>query len=125
MALMGYFILRSLRAFHFPPSGVKSLRRRPSWIWFNLKLNLYSITDATLVESYATDFCGVKTLRDAIREQVENFVAQMADWAVPRTAQSLMDEILRLESSMLHRSRYWLRRAGSQIEADPVHSQSR
>lgn len=37
--------------------------------------------DATLVKSYATDFCAVKTLRDATREQVENFVAHLADWA--------------------------------------------
>jgi hypothetical protein len=32
---------------------------------------------ATLVKSYATDFCGVKTLREATREQVENFVAPL------------------------------------------------
>jgi hypothetical protein len=37
--------------------------------------------DATLVKSYATDFCGVKILREATREQVENFVAHLADWA--------------------------------------------
>jgi hypothetical protein len=37
--------------------------------------------DATLVKSYATDFCSVKMLRDATREQVENFVAHLADWA--------------------------------------------
>ena len=37
--------------------------------------------DATLVKSYATEFCGVKTLRDATREQVETFVAHLADWA--------------------------------------------
>ncbi|MCU1307817.1 MAG: hypothetical protein JWN45_2512 [Acidobacteriaceae bacterium] len=37
--------------------------------------------DATLVKSYATDFCGVKTLRDATREQIENFVAHLASWA--------------------------------------------
>ena len=37
--------------------------------------------DATLVKSYATEFCGVKTLRDATREQVEKFVAHLADWA--------------------------------------------
>jgi hypothetical protein len=36
--------------------------------------------DATLVKAYATDFCAVKTLRDATREQVENFVAHLADW---------------------------------------------
>ena len=37
--------------------------------------------DPNLVKAYATDFCGVKTLRDATREQVENFVTQLADWA--------------------------------------------
>ena len=37
--------------------------------------------DATLVKSYATDFCAVKTLREATREQVENFVAHLADRA--------------------------------------------
>src|SRR5207302_3712837 len=37
--------------------------------------------DATLVKSYATDFCGVKSLREATREQVEDFVQQLADWA--------------------------------------------
>jgi hypothetical protein len=37
--------------------------------------------DANLVKSYASDFCGVKTLREATREQVENFVAHLADWA--------------------------------------------
>lgn len=37
--------------------------------------------DANLVKSYATNFCGVKSLREASREQVENFVAHLADWA--------------------------------------------
>ena len=37
--------------------------------------------DPTLVKAYATDFCGVKTLREATREQVENFVTHLADWA--------------------------------------------
>jgi hypothetical protein len=37
--------------------------------------------DAELVKAYATDFCGVKSLREASREQVENFVQQLADWA--------------------------------------------
>ncbi len=37
--------------------------------------------DPNLVKSYATDFCGVKALRDATREQVETFVAHLADWA--------------------------------------------
>jgi hypothetical protein len=37
--------------------------------------------DANLVKSYAVDFCGTKSLREASREQVENFVAHLADWA--------------------------------------------
>jgi hypothetical protein len=37
--------------------------------------------DPELVKAYAVDFCGTKTLRDASREQVENFVRQLADWA--------------------------------------------
>jgi hypothetical protein len=37
--------------------------------------------DANLVKSYAVDFCGTKSLREATREQVENFVVHLADWA--------------------------------------------
>jgi len=37
--------------------------------------------DPNLVKSYATDFCSVKALRDASREQVEAFVAHLSDWA--------------------------------------------
>ena len=37
--------------------------------------------DPELVKAYAVDFCGTKTLRDATREQVENFVKSLADWA--------------------------------------------
>jgi len=37
--------------------------------------------DPNLVKSYATDFCAVKALRDATREQVENFVTHLSDWA--------------------------------------------
>jgi hypothetical protein len=37
--------------------------------------------DPNLVKAYATDFCGVKALRDATREQVEAFVVHLADWA--------------------------------------------
>src|SRR5215470_10938877 len=37
--------------------------------------------DAELVKAYAIDFCGTKTLREASREQVENFVAHLSDWA--------------------------------------------
>src|SRR6266576_582885 len=40
--------------------------------------------DGEPVKTYATDFCGVKTLREASREQVESFVQHLADcgnWA--------------------------------------------
>jgi hypothetical protein len=37
--------------------------------------------DPELVKSYAVDFCGTKTLKEATRAQVENFVEQLADWA--------------------------------------------
>ena len=37
--------------------------------------------DPELVKAYAVDFCGTKTLREASREHVENFVQQLADWA--------------------------------------------
>ena len=30
---------------------------------------------------YASDFCRVKVLREATREQIENFVVHLADWA--------------------------------------------
>ena len=37
--------------------------------------------DPNLVKAYATEFCAVKTLREATREQVESFVTHLADWA--------------------------------------------
>jgi hypothetical protein len=37
--------------------------------------------EPNLVKAYATDFCAVKALRDATREQVEAFVTHLADWA--------------------------------------------
>ena len=37
--------------------------------------------DPELVKSYAVEFCGTKALRDASREQIENFVQQLADRA--------------------------------------------
>jgi len=37
--------------------------------------------DPNLVKAYAVDFTGTKALRDATREQVEAFVAHLADWA--------------------------------------------
>ena len=37
--------------------------------------------DPKLVKAYAVDFCGVKTLKDATREQVETFVNELSMWA--------------------------------------------
>jgi len=37
--------------------------------------------DPVLVKSYAADFCSVKTLREATRDQVVNFVQNLAEWA--------------------------------------------
>jgi hypothetical protein len=37
--------------------------------------------DAELVKAYALDYCGTPTLKDATREQIENFVCELAEWA--------------------------------------------
>ncbi len=37
--------------------------------------------DPKLVKAYALDVCGTKALKDATREQIENFVQSLADWA--------------------------------------------
>lgn len=37
--------------------------------------------DANLVKAYAADSCGTPNLRDASREQIENFISNLADWA--------------------------------------------
>jgi len=60
---------------HTPNGNGTHIRDRLFQIIRQHKLN------AELVKSYAVDFCGTKTLRDASRERVENFVAHLADWA--------------------------------------------
>ena len=37
--------------------------------------------DANLVKAYAADFCGTPSVRDASREQVENFITNLSEWA--------------------------------------------
>lgn len=37
--------------------------------------------DASLVKSYAVDYCGTTTLREASRDLVEAFIAHLAEWA--------------------------------------------
>jgi hypothetical protein len=58
-----------------PTNGVATVRDRLCQVIRQHQL------DPNLVKAYATDFCAVKTLREATREQVENFVAHLADWA--------------------------------------------
>jgi len=36
--------------------------------------------DPILVKSYAIEFCGVKTLKEASRQQIEGFIEHVADW---------------------------------------------
>ena len=45
--------------------------------------------DPELVKAYAVDFCGTKALKDATREQVEQFVQQLAE-AASKDRQSLL-----------------------------------
>lgn len=37
--------------------------------------------DASLVKSYAAEFCGTQQLRDASRQMVEDFIQYLAEWA--------------------------------------------
>jgi len=37
--------------------------------------------DPELIKAYAVDFCGTKTLRDATRQQMEDFLQQLVDFA--------------------------------------------
>jgi hypothetical protein len=75
------------------PSSVSVERRRPPQpangngsAGRTVRDRLYQIIrqhqlDPILVKAYATDFCGVKELRDATRDQVQAFVDHLADWA--------------------------------------------
>jgi hypothetical protein len=40
-----------------------------------------SMPDANLVKAQATDYCAVKALRDATRDQMEQFVPHLTNWA--------------------------------------------
>jgi hypothetical protein len=69
---------------HRPPCGVKnnghqngqaSLRDRLCLLIRQHRL------DANLVKAYAADFCGTPNLGDASREQIEQFVTDLSDWA--------------------------------------------
>ncbi len=75
-----------------PPQKPPESRRRPPNMdnangnGTSIRERLYQIIcehqlDPNLVKSYATDFCAVKTLREATREQVQNFVEHLSDWA--------------------------------------------
>ena len=71
---------------HLTPSAQKRLPPQPANGGRTVRDRLCHVIrqhrlDPNLVKAYATDFCGVKILRDATREQVENFLVHLADWA--------------------------------------------
>jgi hypothetical protein len=63
------------------PSNVNGNHRSPTVRDRLCQLIRQHQLDPNLVKAYATDFCGVKALRDATREQVEAFITQLSDWA--------------------------------------------
>jgi hypothetical protein len=69
----------------FPPSGTKG-NRNGNGAGCRVRDQLCQIIrqrklDPVLVKAYAVDFCGAKTLKDAAREKVEEFVLQLAERA--------------------------------------------
>jgi hypothetical protein len=61
-------------------------RNHPQSHSLNLRDHLYQIIrdhqlNPSLVKAYAIDYCGVKELRDATRDQIANLVAHLAHWA--------------------------------------------
>jgi len=91
---IGICSVEEIGAFSGPPAGENNHRKRPPQSvngndangQHRLRDRLCQLIrqhqlDPVLVKSYAVDFCGVKTLKEASREQVENFVDHVADWA--------------------------------------------
>jgi len=72
---------RNLRASKLPPQPTNGNYSGPKVRDRLCQIIRQHQLDPNLVKSYATDFCGVKTLREAKREQVEAFVVHLADWA--------------------------------------------
>jgi len=63
------------------PANGKGYRSGPKLRDRLLQLVRQHQLDPVLVKAYAVEFCGSKTLREATREQVENFIQHLADWA--------------------------------------------
>ncbi len=91
---IGICSVEEIRSFSGPPASEDNHRKRPPQPvngnsangQHRLRDRLCQLIrqhrlDPVLVKSYAVDFCGVKTLKEARREQVENFIAHVADWA--------------------------------------------
>jgi len=72
---------RNLRASKLPPQPTNGNYSGPKVRDRLCQIIRQHQLDPNLVKSYATDFCGVKTLREAKREQVEAFVVHLADWS--------------------------------------------
>jgi hypothetical protein len=90
---IGICSVEEIGSFSRPPASEDNHRKRPpqpvggnSANGHRLRDRLCQLIrqhqlDPVLVKSYAVDFCGVKTLKEARREQVENFIDHVADWA--------------------------------------------
>jgi hypothetical protein len=67
----------------FPPQRANGggFRAQPKLRDRLLQLIRQHQLDPVLVKAYAVEFCGAKTLREATRDQVENFIQHLADWA--------------------------------------------
>lgn len=89
---IGICSIEEIGSFAKPPNSAEELRKLPpqpingSGGARKVRDRLCQIIrqhqlDPNLVKAYATDFCGVNTLREATREHVEKFVKHLADWA--------------------------------------------
>ena len=91
---IGICSVEEIGSFSGPPAGEENHRKRPPqpvnrngangqhFLRDRLcQLIRQHQLDPVLVKAYAVEFCGVKALKDASREQVENFIDHVADWA--------------------------------------------
>jgi len=91
---IGICSVEEIGSFSGPPAGEKNQRRRPPQPVNGNGANGQHLLrdrlcqlirqhqlDPVLVKAYAIDFCGVKALKDATREQVEKFISHVGDWA--------------------------------------------
>jgi hypothetical protein len=91
---IGICSVEEIGSFSGPPASEANHRKRPSQPVHGNGANSQHLLrdrlcqlirqhqlDPLLVKSYAIDYCGVKALREATRQQVEGFIGHVADWA--------------------------------------------